>query len=226
MYDFSSQAKMLGYAIQALKEVNVYEQASFGGGTALSAYYWNHRYSTDIDIFLTTSGSLSQLRTAVQRMNICEDIRFPGNYLEILISDTEKIQFFETRPRMPQGRILTSIWGFDDIYIEGIEEILVKKIYYRAHKGNTRDIFDIAIGLSKNPDFFQQCLSEEALNQEHLEVFRHTLSQIVSNQDLLQIYQDEIALMDPAEEYCDLAKNAPIILLKELDKITIKTMTL
>ena len=146
-------------------------------------------------------------------MNICEDIRFPGNYLEVLISETEKIQFFETKPKMPQGRILTSIWDFKDIYIEGIEEILLKKIYYRAHKGNTRDIFDIAIGLSKNPHFFQQCLSEKALNQEHLEVFRHTLTQIVSNQDLTKIYQDEIALMDPAKEYCDLAKNAPYIIL-------------
>jgi len=226
MYDFTLQAKMLGYAIAALKEVGVYEQASFGGGTALSAYYWNHRYSTDIDIFLTTSGSLPQLRTAIQKMNICEDIRFPGNYLEILISDTEKIQFFETRPRMPQGRILTSIWGFDDIYIEGIEEILVKKIYYRGHKGNTRDIFDIAVALSTNPHFFQQCLSEEALRQDHLEILRHTLTQIVSNQDLLQIYQDEITLMEPAVEYCTLAKNAPISLLKELEKIIIKTMPL
>lgn len=213
MYDFTPQAKMLEYAIQALKEVNVYEQASFGGGTALSAYYWNHRYSTDIDIFLTTSGSLPQLRTAIQKMNICEDIRFPGNYLEVLISDTEKIQFFETRPRMPQGRILTSIWDFDDIYIEGIEEILVKKIYYRAHKGNTRDIFDIAVGLSNNPNFFQECLSERALTQEHLAIFKNTLAQIVENKDLLKIYQDEIALMEPAEEYCDLAKNAPNIIL-------------
>ena len=32
MYDFSSQANMLGYAIDALKEVGVYEQASLGGG--------------------------------------------------------------------------------------------------------------------------------------------------------------------------------------------------
>jgi len=34
----------------------------------------------------------------------------------------------------------------------------------------------------------------------------------------LQIYQDEIALMEPAVEYCALAKNAPISLLKELEK--------
>lgn len=216
MYDFTSQAKMLSYAIQALKEVNVYEQASFGGGTALSAYYWNHRYSTDIDIFLTTSGRLPQLRVVLQKMNICEDIRFPGNYLEVLISDTEKIQFFETKPKMPQGRILTSIWDFKDIYIEGIEEILVKKIYYRAHKGNTRDIFDIAVGLSKNPNFFQECLLNEALTQVHLETFKNTLAQIVGNQDLMKIYHDEIALMEPAKEYYDLSMNAPMNLVKIL----------
>lgn len=216
MYDFSPQAKMLGYAIEALQSVDIYENASLGGGTALSAYYWQHRYSTDIDIFLTTSGSLPQLRVAIQKMNISDDIRFPGNYLEVLISETEKIQFFETRPKIPQGRTLTSIWGYDNIYIEGIEEILVKKIYYRAHKGNTRDIFDIAVGLSKNPNFFRECLSNEALTQVHLETFKNTLAQIVGNQDLMKIYHDEIALMEPAKDYQCLAINAPKILLNTL----------
>ncbi len=217
MYDFTSQAKMLGHAIKALKEVDVYKQASLGGGTALSAYYWNHRYSTDIDIFLSTSGKLPELRVAFQKMNISDNIRFPGNYLEILISDTEKIQFFETRPKMPQGCIQTSIWDFNDIYIEGIEEILVKKIYYRAHKGNTRDIFDIAVGLSKNPDFFHECLTKEALSNDHLAVFKSTLNHIVSNQDLLKIYQDEIILMEPANEYQTLSTDAPMNLFKALE---------
>lgn len=213
MYDFSKQSKMLGYAIEVLKIAGVYEQASFGGGTALSAYYWNHRYSTDIDIFLMTSGILSRLREVLQKMKISDDIRFPGNYLEVLLSETEKIQFFETRPRMPQGRILTSIWGFEDIYIEGVEEILVKKIYYRAHRGNTRDIFDIAVGVSKIPDFFQACLSSEALSQEHIETFKNTLVTIASNEDLMAIYQNEIALMEPAKEYLDYASNGPKIIL-------------
>ena len=219
MYDFTSQSKMLGYAIVALKDVGIYEQASFGGGTALSAYYWNHRYSTDIDIFLTTSGKLPELRASLQKMNISDDIRFPGNYLEILISDTEKIQFFETKPKMPQGRIFTSIWDFDDIYIEGIEEILVKKIYYRAHKGNTRDIFDIAVGVSKNPHFFEECLSKGGLSQEHLAILKNTLAQIVGNKDLLKIYHDEIALMEPAQEYLTLSLDAPINLFKALGEL-------
>ena len=129
----------------------------------------------------------------------------------------KKIQFFETRPRMPQGRIQTSIWDFNDIYIEGIEEILVKKIYYRAHKGNTRDIFDIAVGLSKNPDFFHECLTKEALSNDHLAVFKSTLNHIVSNQDLLKIYQDEIILMEPANEYQTLSTDAPMNLFKALE---------
>ena len=219
MYDFSSQATMLGYAIDALKAVGVYEEASLGGGTALSAYYWNHRYSTDIDIFLTTSGSLPSLRVALQKMNISDDIRFPGNYLEILISETEKIQFFETCPRMTENRILTSLWNFNDVYIEGIEEILVKKIYYRAHKGNTRDIFDIAVGVSKNPHFFEECLSKGGLSQEHLAILKNTLAQIVGNKDLLKIYHDEIALMEPAQEYLTLSLDAPINLFKALGEL-------
>lgn len=221
MYDFSSQAKMLGYAIDALKEVKAYEQASFGGGTALSAYYWQHRYSTDIDIFLETSGKLPKLRTVLQKMHISDDIRFPGNYLEVLISETEKIQFFETRPKMSQGRILTSLWGFHDLHIEGIEEILVKKIYYRAHKGNTRDIFDLAVGLSQDPLLFQKYLSKNALTLENLKILTQTLEQIVGNPHLMKIYQDEMALMKPAVAYFDLARNAPGTLIKALENLFI-----
>jgi hypothetical protein len=52
MYNFSKQKEMFNVAFQLLEENNLKEVSSLGGGTALAAYYWNHRYSTDIDIFI------------------------------------------------------------------------------------------------------------------------------------------------------------------------------
>ena len=47
-----SKARNAWTAISNLKENNLLEVSTLGGGTALAAYYLNHRYSTDIDIFI------------------------------------------------------------------------------------------------------------------------------------------------------------------------------
>ena len=52
MYDFSKQKTMLDATLLLLEENNLSEVLTLGGGTALASYYWNHRYSTDIDIFI------------------------------------------------------------------------------------------------------------------------------------------------------------------------------
>lgn len=52
MYDFSKQKAMLEATILLLQQNSLLEVSSLGGGTALAAYYWNHRYSMDIDIFI------------------------------------------------------------------------------------------------------------------------------------------------------------------------------
>ena len=52
MYNFEVQKNMLHAANYLLGKKGILNVSALGGGTALSAYYWNHRYSTDIDIFV------------------------------------------------------------------------------------------------------------------------------------------------------------------------------
>lgn len=52
MYDFKLQEEMLDISLALLKERGIKADCALGGGTALSAYYWQHRFSTDIDIFI------------------------------------------------------------------------------------------------------------------------------------------------------------------------------
>ena len=61
MYDFSKQKIMLEVTLELLKENSLLEISSLGGGTALAGYYWNHRYSTDIDIFIYGNENKTQL---------------------------------------------------------------------------------------------------------------------------------------------------------------------
>lgn len=216
MYDFSKQAHMLGLALDALKSIGIDKGASLGGGTALSAYYWEHRYSTDIDIFINNANTLNDIRTYFASLHVNYDIRFPGHYVEIHLSSTEKIQFFETSPRTKAPCMCMDLWGFKNVYIESVEEILAKKIRFRGDKGNTRDIFDIALGVDKHPSFIAESLQWKAFSHEHLDGFKKALKSIVSSKDLMQIYAMEIALIDPAPLYQELAFTAPKILLEKL----------
>ena len=52
MYDFTIQQNMLKVSLDLLKENDMDNISALGGGTALAGYYWSHRYSTDIDIFI------------------------------------------------------------------------------------------------------------------------------------------------------------------------------
>lgn len=55
MYDFQLQEEMLDISLELLRDVGIDAPSALGGGTALSAYYWQHRFSTDIDIFIYSS---------------------------------------------------------------------------------------------------------------------------------------------------------------------------
>ena len=42
MYNFSKQKAMLNATLLLLKDYDLSEVSTLGGGTALASYYWNH----------------------------------------------------------------------------------------------------------------------------------------------------------------------------------------
>ena len=156
MYNFSKQKIMLEVTLELLKENNLSNISSLGGGTALAAYYWNHRYSTDIDIFIYGNENKTQLlKPSDWSENIkskMDSIGFNGNfrhnniYTEIVIDKDSKIQFFDVVKKSKEPFCKANLWD-KDIQIDTIEEIIAKKIYYRGDIGNSRDLFDIAISI-------------------------------------------------------------------------------
>ena len=107
MYDFTIQQNMLKVSLDLLKENDMDNISALGGGTALAGYYWNHRYSTDIDIFIYTKDKIiNKIRPNLWSDNIkkqMKNIGYDGNfkihpiYTEFAINEDLKMQFFEVK---------------------------------------------------------------------------------------------------------------------------------
>lgn len=212
MYDFSKQKAMLNATILLLKQKNLLDISSLGGGTALAAYYWNHRYSTDIDIFIYDKEDKKDLLKESNWSNTVkksmEEIGYDGKFInhpvysEITIDIDCKIQFFNVikKSNIPFKKV--NLWNHE-ILIDTVEEIIAKKIYYRADIGNTRDLFDIAIAFHKEPDI----LNKTTLKKEKIKTLFETVSNINESEELKQLFLVEIKQMNPNLEYEFLAKN-------------------
>jgi len=83
MYDFSKQKAMLEATLLLLEDNGLKDVSALGGGTALASYYWNHRYSTDIDIFIYDEDDkkhlLKESTWSDEFKSAMEDIGYAGN---------------------------------------------------------------------------------------------------------------------------------------------------
>jgi len=212
MYDFTIQKNMLLAANKLLESKEILDVAALGGGTALSAYYWNHRYSTDIDIFVHSNTDISLILRPKEWnesfLKVLKELGYNGDckvhpvYTEIVIKDSYKIQFFSVEDKTKNPYEVVDLWG-ERVQVESVEEIIAKKIFYRAHKGNARDLFDIAIALHKEHSLFSQLF----IPIEKFQALYETVSKIKESTELTKEYISEIKLMNPSKEYMDLAIN-------------------
>ncbi len=212
MYNFSKQKAMLEATLLLLKDNDLSEVSTLGGGTALASYYWNHRYSTDIDIFiydkvdkkhlLKESTWSEKVKTEMKSIGYDGNFRNHPIYSEIVIDENCKIQFFDVVKKSYIPYVKVSLWGHE-LLIDTVEEIIAKKIYYRADKGNSRDLFDIAIAFHKKPDI----LTKTLLKKDKVITLFETVSNIYNNQELKDLYLEEIHQINPNKEYDFLAMN-------------------
>ena len=212
MYNFSKQKAMLEATLLLLKDNDLSEVSTLGGGTALASYYWNHRYSTDIDIFiydkvdkkhlLKESTWSEKVKTEMKSIGYDGNFRNHPIYSEMVIDENCKIQFFDVVKKSYIPYVKVSLWGHE-LLIDTVEEIIAKKIYYRADKGNSRDLFDIAIAFHKKPDI----LTKTLLKKDKVITLFETVSNIYNNQELKDLYLEEIHQINPNKEYDFLAMN-------------------
>jgi predicted nucleotidyltransferase component of viral defense system len=150
-YDFSSQAQLFNIALAILEDYKV-TSWSFGGGTALSYLYYQHRMSYDIDIFIENYEEIELLvnskKEIMQNLGISPiQIESSPNAITFIL-ETEgyglKLDFVYSPALTSDPFDRKEVFGYSNIKVQTPLEIVAKKLKYRE-KATIRDFVDYAI---------------------------------------------------------------------------------
>lgn len=184
----------------------------FGGGTALAIYYFQHRLSFDIDLFVTDVQMLNYLSPKhwiEETSNFADRYIDLSNHIRVLHKKNNiKIDILVT-DKVSNNNLIDSTNSIFNktIYIESIEEIIAKKIVYRRKDNLTRDIIDIAISIKHGNNTLKRLFDEEMINLKDIE----ELYQALLSLDI-DTYSEELEIVAPFEKYLEDAQNAPEII--------------
>lgn len=192
----------------------------FGGGTALAIYYFQHRLSFDIDLFVTDIQLInylspkhwleeandfngdsyvdlaSHIRVLYRQNNIKIDILVAQDFLKkSLVDDTKEI-FHKT------------------VYVESVEDIIAKKIVYRRNDNLTRDIIDIAVAIKYADNVLKRLYEEQLISLNDIYELERALLSLNR-----ETFKEEVGIVKPFKKYMSTAIQAPDIILKECKKI-------
>lgn len=170
-YDFTEQSNLFEDAVSMLKEYNI-ENWSFGGGTALSYCYYNHRMSYDIDIFTEDRSSVQRLIDCKEA--ICDSFGIPRENTEVsnsgitfILFDEEheiKLDFVERYSLTNNPMLIKTVFGIENINVQTPLEIIAKKMKHRTNI-TIRDFVDFAIA-EKEDNIITKIKSEHILDLE------------------------------------------------------------
>jgi hypothetical protein len=150
-YNFSSQSELFQIALEILDDYDI-KAWSFGGGTALSMLYYQHRMSYDIDIFLEDYSQMQKIIRSQEEIanNLGIDplsVQSSSTGVTFIIDDTNyglKMDFVYSEPLTKDPFSYTEVFGIDNVKVQTAKEIISKKLKYRE-KATIRDFVDYAI---------------------------------------------------------------------------------
>ena len=203
-YDFSTQAELFTIAKAILEDYQI-ALWSFGGGTALSYLYYQHRMSYDIDIFLDDYADIHKLISSQDE--IARNLGIPSTQIEssssaitfILETDGYGLKLdFVYSPALTSDSFRTKeIFGFTSIKVQTPLEIIAKKLKHRE-KATIRDFVDYAYA-QKNDNLFIQLKSENIVDiDRYFDVVDkfNTFDRDVFNEELKGLMPDSQTVKD------------------------------
>ena len=148
-----------------------------GGGTALAAR-WEHRHSTDVDLFINSMGygrvyrsegeEMTKIFASMAKSGEVSSPTVNSGFLTFITSHGS-VSLFTTEPVVEGSRATSGDREVEtQIALESTEEILAKKLVRRIW-GNgvfvSRDAYDIAIAAAYEPEALEVARSELLENQ-------------------------------------------------------------
>ena len=188
----------------------------FSGGTALAIYYFQHRLSFDIDLFVTDVQILNYLSPKhwideTNKFNTSKYVDL-SNHIRVLEKKNNiKVDVLVSQSTSSDYLLDNSKDIFcSDVYVESIEDIIAKKIVYRRNDNLTRDIIDIAIAIKQKDGILHNMLESGLINEQDLSELKNSLEHLDR-----ETFEEEIEIVAPFENYINDAKNAPEIIKSE-----------
>jgi hypothetical protein len=131
---------------------------TMGGGTVLMFRY-RHRLSQDVDIFLTDAQYLTSLSPRLNDKveDLTDRYREDSQHIKLIFRGLGEVDFVVAPRLIPHSTERTQIHG-RPVTLDRPEEIIAKKCFYRASEFTARDVFDLAVFLSKDPETAQKHL--------------------------------------------------------------------
>lgn len=200
--------------IKALKALDASsvpgDEWTFGGGTALTIYF-QHRESNDVDIFLRDAQYLTYLTPRLNNEvgNLTCDYVEGSHFLKLKFTEGE-VDFI-IAPHLTENYYELKWVAGRKVRVESPEEIILKKLFYRAETLKTRDVIDIAATYERRKERLLECLSLISLR---LAAIKHRWKKLKT------IYNDEAAgliMLEPG-----LINRAPVLFedfLNEAEKL-------
>lgn len=192
----------------------------FGGGTALAIYYFQHRLSFDIDLFVTDIQILNYLSPKhwIDETNNFNTSRYIdlSNHIRVLEKKNNiKVDVLVAQNTSSEYLLDDSKDIFhSDIYVESIEDIIAKKIVYRRNDNLTRDIIDIAISINHADNVLEKLYVAQKITKEDIQDLYNSIGELDR-----ETFNEEIEIVAPFENYIEDAKNAPEIISEACQKI-------
>ena len=145
-----------------------------GGGTALAAR-WQHRHSTDVDLFVDAEAyeglrnSERQFRADLEECGAdLKTVTVELWHARIFLAGEGEVTVSTSRPVTPYPVSGDTVFG-TDVPLETTAEILAKKLNYRIVRNGDivpRDLYDIAVAQRLAPAELEAALS--TLSERHL----------------------------------------------------------
>lgn len=144
-------------ALRALEAARIpRSEWTLGGGTAL-AFYFQHRESKDVDIFLRDAQYLTFLTPRLNNavLDLTDDYTEGSHFLKLKFYNGE-INFI-IAPYLTGDYYEMKLVAGKRVRVEKPEEIAVKKLFYRAETLKARDVIDVAVVYERRETYLLEC---------------------------------------------------------------------
>jgi predicted nucleotidyltransferase component of viral defense system len=137
-----------------------------GGGTVLM-FRFEHRLSRDIDFFMHDAQWLSLLtpRLNDRTAAMTTDYQEQSNSLKLVLPQGD-IDFIVSGPVTDVGPAGSIAFMGRTFLLEATEEILAKKLFYRAAHFRPRDVFDFVVVIEKDRTAAVRAVAAAAANRD------------------------------------------------------------